>query len=71
MKLHEIFLVDCSPGTKYNVISQKCELCGVGEYQPLSGQHFCTPCPDGYITATPGSISHADCKSIFTMIHYL
>jgi hypothetical protein len=55
--------VPCPAGTYGNTsgISQLCKLCGVGEYQPATGQKQCVKCPAGTYTSQLGARACRKC----------
>ena len=53
----------CSPGSFHSSATSKCELCPEGEYQPLAGRTQCFACSPGTVTAGPGAVNEADCKT--------
>ncbi|CAI5447536.1 unnamed protein product [Caenorhabditis angaria] len=54
--------VPCAPGTYHSSTTGKCELCQVGEYQPLTARTECFRCAHGQITESGGAQSEQDCK---------
>ncbi|KAL3877471.1 hypothetical protein ACJMK2_035172, partial [Sinanodonta woodiana] len=50
----------CSAGSFYNT-QGFCQICGVGTYQPSTGQTSCISCPSGTITLQTGSTSSTQC----------
>ncbi|KAL3877469.1 hypothetical protein ACJMK2_035170, partial [Sinanodonta woodiana] len=50
-------------GTFFNT-QGSCQVCGVGTYQPSSGQTSCISCPSGTITLQTGSTSSTQCVAI-------
>ncbi|CAD6196232.1 unnamed protein product [Caenorhabditis auriculariae] len=55
--------VPCAPGTFHSSLTTKCELCPIGEYQPLTARAECFKCPAGQITASEGATSENECKA--------
>ncbi|NXU53413.1 ZPBP2 protein, partial [Turnix velox] len=51
----------CPPGTFSSAKTRQCTPCPVGNYSPIYGMAFCTPCKDGMITRVPGASSMRDC----------
>ncbi|CAB3409320.1 unnamed protein product [Caenorhabditis bovis] len=54
--------VPCAPGTYHSTATGQCEMCPIGEYQPLTARTECFKCANGHITASEGSISETECK---------
>lgn len=54
--------VTCAPGTYYEIPTESCQLCPLGQYQTQAGQLTCSSCNPGYTTTAPGATSLNDCK---------
>jgi len=54
--------VKCPGGTFYNVVSEGCEGCFKGTYQPEDGQLTCLVCPNNTSTANQNSKSIQQCR---------
>ncbi|KAK7506491.1 hypothetical protein BaRGS_00001966, partial [Batillaria attramentaria] len=54
-------VLECPAGSRANASMTGCELCPVGEYQPLPNQLQCEACPDGNTTTQTGSTAFSDC----------
>jgi len=59
--MHFFFSASCPSGTHYEVSTQTCEKCIVGEYQDEHGQITCESCPLGKTTKNNGSKTANDC----------
>ena len=57
-----IFLVKCPIGTFFNVMSESCDDCVVGTYQPQEGSQTCLWCPAKTSTAKNNSKFVEECK---------
>lgn len=55
-------VLKCPAGSRANATVTVCELCPVGQYQPLSNQRQCESCPVNYTTAQAGSLASSDCQ---------
>uniref|UniRef100_A0A8R1HK39 Sushi, von Willebrand factor type A, EGF and pentraxin domain-containing protein 1 n=1 Tax=Caenorhabditis japonica TaxID=281687 RepID=A0A8R1HK39_CAEJA len=54
--------VPCAPGTYHSAATGNCEMCPIGEYQPLTARTDCFKCEAEQITASEGAISEGECK---------
>ncbi|PAV81132.1 hypothetical protein WR25_22379 isoform C [Diploscapter pachys] len=54
--------VPCAPGQFHSSVTNQCELCAEGDYQPLTGRTECFKCPTGQITPGKGAIYEQECK---------
>lgn len=54
--------VFCPVGTFFNVVSDTCESCGQGTYQPKQGTVTCLVCPGNTSTHLNNSKSAKECK---------
>ncbi|KAG8190449.1 hypothetical protein JTE90_009286 [Oedothorax gibbosus] len=62
--LNNDMCVMCSPGTYYDVNTQTCIDCPLGQYQEYEGQMGCQWCPVGTSTEKPRARHVEDCKKI-------
>ncbi|ELU09492.1 hypothetical protein CAPTEDRAFT_223674 [Capitella teleta] len=53
--------VECSPGTFYDIDSQTCIRCPIGEYQDASAETSCKVCPNNSTTELEASTSNEEC----------
>jgi len=56
--------VACPAGTFFNVISENCEDCQRGTYQPDEGQLTCLVCPNNTSTSRNSSKSIQQCQGM-------
>ncbi|VDN58874.1 unnamed protein product [Dracunculus medinensis] len=61
----------CERGSYHNLLSNKCEPCARGKFQPKSGRVSCLKCYEGFTTVMSGSISKNDCIHDCPRGHYL
>ncbi|OWF52623.1 Fibropellin-1 [Mizuhopecten yessoensis] len=55
-------VVVCPAGQKRIAITNSCEVCPIGQYQPNQGESNCIPCSPGtYTTRTTGTDLQSDC----------
>lgn len=54
--------VRCPAGSSANASATGCELCPVGQFQPLPNQLSCLSCATNFTTAQPGSTSDSACR---------
>ena len=54
--------VRCPAGSSANASVTGCELCPVGQFQPLPNQLSCLSCATNFTTAQPGSTSDSACQ---------
>jgi hypothetical protein len=57
--------VSCTAGKKIDIATSTCVICDEGEYQPLSQQDLCIPCPDGQ-TSPEGSSTCAEYCTVYS-----
>ena len=62
--------VPCGPGSKYNFTGDRCELCGVGMYQPEEAQLYCRTCPAGTTSLDKGSVSRTQCLGMSIFFYF-
>uniref|UniRef100_A0A0N4ZHL7 Delta-like protein n=1 Tax=Parastrongyloides trichosuri TaxID=131310 RepID=A0A0N4ZHL7_PARTI len=62
--------VPCSPGTAFNIKTNKCEYCPIGTYQSREGELSCVQCPDTTTTIGIGSVTPDECKPSCEPGHY-
>ncbi|KAK3090083.1 hypothetical protein FSP39_009008 [Pinctada imbricata] len=55
--------VQCPRGSFFNVISEECEGCSLGSYQPIVGAVSCLVCPNNTSTNFNNSKSQLECKA--------
>jgi hypothetical protein len=44
----------CSPGSRYNNLTSRCDFCAPGYFTDVTGAVLCTPCPAGYFSKIAG-----------------
>ncbi|KAL3108453.1 hypothetical protein niasHT_015375 [Heterodera trifolii] len=64
--------VPCAPGTFFFIPTGQCQLCPIGQFQPIEGQNVCEKCPaDRPVTVGMGAIGQNECKVRCSPGHHL
>ncbi|XP_021351273.1 sushi, von Willebrand factor type A, EGF and pentraxin domain-containing protein 1-like [Mizuhopecten yessoensis] len=56
--------VPCPIGTFFNIVSEECDSCQTGSFQPKEGQVTCVVCPHNTSTHGNNSKSERECKAL-------
>lgn len=56
-----IIAVQCSEGTYFSDVTEKCEHCPKGEYQDQRAQTSCLSCGTDMTTPTFGAVAASEC----------
>ncbi len=63
------FPVKCPAGTYFNIVSERCESCEIGTYQPREGELTCVVCPRNTSTASDNTKSVNECKGVCVCVY--